>query len=446
MPTRGPYYVDKDAWVAQLVGGSTYYGNGQGTMSHFGAVPNSVSGQPAFKSRTIGEISAADVAAFLADATSVDTATINLTVGAATCMGSLASATYAFLEELTNDFSEKAVSGCNLSSGSGTGVSAVWNASDGATTANRARFSGTGLNTGDPITFDVTALMEARRVAGDTSAFRFRVIAAKTDFSGYDETNTARRQSVYTREFGTVLSRPNLTGAISIGAVAKTLTDSGTGTEGFSVSQSGTSPVLVETAAATDGFTGGPSAGWTTVIDGTGNGHAVLTIPTAGLTARAYLNSVSQLDVAMRCRVQFNKVPVGGSARFMLMARYSRSPETYYQAQMLVNGTTQTIDLIVHKTVGGVVTVLQTLSALRAFVPNTEYWLQMQCLGTSPTVINAKVWRWGDSEPGWQAQVNDSTAGLQDAGAVGIAGGLSSTVTNVPHTMLMEQFEVFAAS
>src|SRR4051812_35380940 len=168
MTARGPYYVDKDAWVAQLVGGSTQYGNGQGTLIHFGAVPNSVSGQPDFKSRGMFEISAADVAAFLADATSIDSATITLTVGASTCMGSLGGTTRAFLEEMTSGFSEKAVSGCTLSSGSGFGV---WGASDAATTTNRATFSGSGLSTGDPITFDVTAIFEARRAANDTSAF-----------------------------------------------------------------------------------------------------------------------------------------------------------------------------------------------------------------------------------------------------------------------------------
>lgn len=441
MTARGPYTADKDAWVAQLVGGTTQYGNGTGGLIHAGPVPQAGGGAD-FKSRGIFEISAADVTSFMADATSIDNATITLIVGGNSCLGSRGSTIRLFLEEMTTDFGEKSTSGdCILGSGSGGGV---WGISNNFTAANRASYSGSpGL--GASVTFDVTALFEARRAAGNiTSVFRFRVISANSALTDYDETTASRRISFYSREDATSGNRPSLSGNVTTGNVQKSTSDSIAITDAFSFTQSGTSPSTQDTITVTDTWSGGPIPGWTTAIDTSGNGHAVLYTPSVPtVAARAYLASVSQQDVTLRCRIQFDKVPLNGSAQFMLMTRYSRSPETFYQVRMVVGGSLHSISLYLDKIVAGVVIPIISAGDIRAFLAGQEYWLEMACIGVSPTTFSGKVWRFGDSEPNWILQTTDSEATLQDAGAVGMAGFVSDTVTNAPLTMMMEQLEAF---
>jgi hypothetical protein len=439
MASRGPYYADKDAWVAQLVGGSTQYGNGSGTLIHMGPVPQSGGGAD-FKSRGMFEITASDIFAFLDGASSVTSATVTLTVGVNTCLGSRGGTIRLFLEEMTSDFNENGATGCNLNSGTGAGV---WGQSNNATTTNRASYSGS-PTLGASITFDITALMEARRAASNYTVLRFRVISANSGLTDYDETTAARRISVCSREDGTAGNRPQLSGVVATGSIpVGPFAETGAGTEGFSVSQTGTAPVLAETATGTDAFTGGPIATWSTGFDADSNGRASLYLPTVNQDNYALLATGAIGDVQLRCRVKLNKVPVGGSASFMLIAR-AIDKNNHYRVRMAMGGTGHDISLILEKVVAGVVTALQTVASVRTFLADTDFWLKLQVEGASPTVLNAKVWRWGDTEPGWLLQIEDSEAALQADGDTGMAGRLSATVSNAPVTMYMDQYEGYA--
>lgn len=440
MAARGPYYADKDAWVAQLVGGSTQYGNGTGALIHIGPVPQSGGGAD-FKSRGMFEITGSDIFAFLTGASSVTSATVTLTVGANTCLGSRGGTIRLFLEEMTTDFSEKSASGdCGLSSGTGLGV---WNQSNNATSANRASYSGA-PTLGASITFDITALMEARRVASDYTVLRFRVISANSGLTDYDETTAARRISVCSREDGTAGNRPQLSGVVATGGIAVgPFAETGAGAEGFSVSQTGTAPVLAETATGADALTAGPIATWSTGFDADGNGRLSLYLPTVNQNNYAWLPDGAVGDVQLRCKVKLNKVPASGSASFMLLARVI-DKDNHYRARMMMGGTGHDISIVIEKVVAGVVTALQTVLSIRTFLADTDFWLKLQVEGASPTVLNAKVWRWGDAEPGWMLQIEDSEAALQADGDTGVGGRLSSTVSNAPVTMFMDQFEGYA--
>jgi hypothetical protein len=444
MTARGPYYSALDAWVAQLVGGSTGYGNGDQAIAHIGPAPNATPGDPAFKSRTMLEFSAADVAAMLADATAVDDCTLTVTVAGNSCIGSRGSTIRIFAEELTVSFTEKAVaSACSLSSVASTGTGG-WHRSNNATTVNRAFHSSGSHSTGDTLTFDLSAWAAARLAAEDYSAARFRLIAANADGTGYNEETDARRISIYTRETGTAADRPQLSANITIGSVPKSLTETGTAEDAFSVEQSGTEPVLAETAVGVDAFTGGPIAGWSTGYDSNDNGRVVLYIPTAGQAAYAQLPDVAEDDIELRCKFKLNKVPLNGGAQFMLFARHSRPLTTNYRARATIGGNLHDISLIIEKMVDGSLTTLQFIGNIRTFLAGVEYWLKLKLEGSSPTTINAKIWRAGEDEPGWILQAQDSEAALQDAGAVGIGGFVTSTVTNVPITFEMDHLEGYA--
>lgn len=451
MTARGPYYASLDAWVAQPIGSTAQYGNGNQRLMHVGAVPSSVPTDPDFKSRGLVEFSAADIAAMLADATGLDDCTLTVTVGSNECMGSRGGSIRLLCEEMTTAFAEKAVGTlCFLGSGSGAGV---WGISNSVTAVNRAFHSSGAHSTGDTLTFDLSAWAAARLAASDFSAARFRLIAANNDGSGYDEANAARRIALCTREDGTSANIPQLSAHITIGTVSKTFAETGHGTDAFSVDQSGTAPSFAEVGTATDAFSAGPAGNWSTGFDADGNGRALLYIPTPATERFAALLAVDVQDIQLRYKGQLDKVPVAGSATFYLIARAMPSGGigtdnavvgNHYRARMTMGGNLQDISITLEKVVDGAVTALQYVSDIRAFVAQSDYWLQLQVEGVNPTVLNAKLWRWGEEEPGWMLNVEDSEPTLQAAGAVGIGGRVSSTVTNAPITLRFDQLEGFA--
>jgi hypothetical protein len=65
--------------------------------------------------------------------------------------------------------------------------------------------------------------------------------------------------------------------------------------------------------------------------------------------------------------------------------------------------------------------------------------VRVQAAGTNPTTLRAKVWKSGSPEPAsWQRSVTDTTAALQTAGGIGIDMYLSSTATNAPVTLTLD--------
>jgi hypothetical protein len=61
--------------------------------------------------------------------------------------------------------------------------------------------------------------------------------------------------------------------------------------------------------------------------------------------------------------------------------------------------------------------------------PGTALRLRVRVTGTSPTTIQVKVWRADQAEPGaWSFTTTDATAGLQQAGTVGVRASSTETV------------------
>lgn len=435
MTARGPYYVNKDSWLSQLVGGTKQYGNGTGGLVMIGPYPNAVSGNPDIKSRGVFEISAADVAAALADLTSVDTATITLTVGPNTC-GSRGSTIRLLLEEMTTDFGLKSASGdCGFSSGTGNNV---WGISNNITIANRAFHSSGSHSTGDTLDFDITDMLEARRAAADYSALRFRIIAANSGGTGYDETTTARKIAVYSSRNATLTNHAKLNLTGTIGSVSKSMAETGTGADDFSISQSGTTPLMAELGAGEDAFAVSEAAAWETVLPGEDQGYGAVTVPSSDYTALALLSSVSEEDVLLHVRFQADKIPDEGEYQFGLCLRAIDSAN-YYRITVTCNPQ-QSAGLQIAKVVAGVETIIGELSDQRTLIADVDFWLQAQITGVSPTAIVAKFWRSGDTEPGWDLAVQDSEAVLQDAGTVGLTA-ITAAVTNAPVTFRFDDLE-----
>lgn len=59
--------------------------------------------------------------------------------------------------------------------------------------------------------------------------------------------------------------------------------------------------------------------------------------------------------------------------------------------------------------------------------------------GVSPTTIRAKAWAAGASEPSaWTVSSTDSTGALQAPGGIGVLTYLSSSATNAPITLSVD--------
>ncbi|MBA3527796.1 MAG: hypothetical protein H0T91_00480 [Propionibacteriaceae bacterium] len=85
-----------------------------------------------------------------------------------------------------------------------------------------------------------------------------------------------------------------------------------------------------------------------------------------------------------------------------------------------------------------------TISGLTHAVGDTLN-LRLQVVGASPTTIRAKVWKSGTAEPAdWQRSVTDSTAGQQTSGSIGVSAYLSSSATNSPVTLKIDELTVTA--
>jgi hypothetical protein len=83
----------------------------------------------------------------------------------------------------------------------------------------------------------------------------------------------------------------------------------------------------------------------------------------------------------------------------------------------------------------GVATILRG----RVVVPNLTYAageairVRIETTGTSPTTLRARAWAAASAEPAdWLVSTTDTTAGMQVPGAIGINSYYSSTATNAP--------------
>ena len=449
--------ITKDAWLLQGIGGTAKYGNGTGSLVHVGRVPSG-SSDPDWKSRGIFEVPLRTEAndGILDGLSSISAATIEFTVGGNACLvGGRGLYFYAFLEEVTSDFIEKVPPfdpDCSFGSGTGAGV---WG-TDTAIVTNRAFASYSGLSGGDKVSWDVAAMIAAKLADPSATVLRFRVIFANSAGTVYDESAGAPRATgFHTREDTTSSERPVLKVTGSTGAVTKTDTDA------ILIADTGDKTITgTTTPAGTDSITitdaliyAGPAASWSTTFNADGNGYGQVYLPRGatsladvlsgiGETA-ALLLDISESDVIVTARFWIDKVPVTAAANFNLIAR-AADKDHWYCCSAEASGHGMSVSLQYKGGTPPSIHGLAFLLDLRPIQIGTVYWLKFLVQGSSPTVLAGKLWRDGESEPGaYQITVNDSTDGLQVAGAVGLGANMYD-VSNKPITFTFDDFSVVA--
>jgi hypothetical protein len=147
----------------------------------------------------------------------------------------------------------------------------------------------------------------------------------------------------------------------------------------------------------------------------------------------AVLGTVLARDVDISFRVAADKVSVGG-AQFVygIARRVNASNDYLIKVRMPTSGGVYLQGI-------AVVDNVQTTLGSEFLVPGLAHTaggfirIRAQVTGSSPTTIRIRAWADGNAEPAnWQYSVTNSAAGLQVAGAVGVATYLASTATNGP--------------
>ncbi|MGC5172288.1 PKD domain-containing protein [Microbacterium sp. DT81.1] len=183
---------------------------------------------------------------------------------------------------------------------------------------------------------------------------------------------------------------------------------------------------------------GGPwtvnSAAKTSVSSGAGRFSA-----TAGSTLTATLAQVASSDVDVQAVVSFDKLP-NQYLNFLVNTRVIGS--AVYGARVRLNANGSAVLQLMRD---GTALAGGALAGLTVPAQQAKLHIRTQATATSPTTLRAKVWLDGSPEPAaWQAVATDSTSALQGTGALGLGAYVSSSTTNGPVTVSVEDIVVNA--
>lgn len=154
----------------------------------------------------------------------------------------------------------------------------------------------------------------------------------------------------------------------------------------------------------------------------------------AGTTRTGYLASTPSNDTDLRTTLSIDKAATGGGLYLDVLGRRI-NPTNDYRARVRFNSN-GTVVLSLAALRGS--STVQTLSAAvtvpgLTYTPGQTLELRYQVTGTNPTTMRARVWPTGQTEPtSWMVTTTDTTAAIQAPGAVGLQPYLSSTATNGP--------------
>lgn len=214
-----------------------------------------------------------------------------------------------------------------------------------------------------------------------------------------------------------------------------------------------TKDVTVTAVSAADAFERTVASGWGTADVGGawttpssamfavsgGSGKATIA---ASKSPQIYLSATTATDQEVTADISVDRAATGGGTYLSLVGRGASNEGYRGKARIMPDGTVQ---VSLTKVVAGTETTLASGTSLPAgtFAAGDTLKFRMLVSGTSPTTVRFKVWDSANAEPGsWQVSVTDSTAELQKAGSVGFVPFLSSTATNGPVVISVDNVRV----
>lgn len=151
----------------------------------------------------------------------------------------------------------------------------------------------------------------------------------------------------------------------------------------------------------------------------------------------AYLNGVSGRDVDLVTSFRYDKPATGGGTYLSLVGR--RIGTSDYRVKLQTRGTNTSLYLV--RTIAGAETVLASTALAGVVVsPTDQLNLRLQLEGTGTTTVRGKFWRGATEPAAYTLTASDSTAALQNPGAVGLANYLAGSATNAPITAEFADF------
>lgn len=236
--------------------------------------------------------------------------------------------------------------------------------------------------------------------------------------------------------------------------VTLTVTDDRGATDTVSSGVTATAPATTVYASdqfsrtVSGGFGAAPTGGsWTlstTASNYNVSGGWGLIRTAAGSNLAASLTGVSAPSVDLLMVFALDRQPTGSGVYVRAVGRQTAAG-AYNTVARVTNTGAVTLELK-RAFPGGEASLLApaVISGLTHAVGDT-FNLRVQVVGVSPTVIRAKIWKAGAAEPSaWQRTVTDSTAGLQASGSVGLSSYLSSSATNGPITLRVDEVTAVA--
>lgn len=204
------------------------------------------------------------------------------------------------------------------------------------------------------------------------------------------------------------------------------------------------------TPSAWDAFTRTTASGWGTSTSGqawTTSGGSAADYSTNGSLGVHSMTSVNvsrytlltapAADLDLHIDGSTPVLATGGPQYLHLVARY-QDPNNTYSARLGFT-TTQTLELVIQRRVGGTQTDLATVTVPGKHTAAAFYTLRFQLEGSD---LRAKAWPLGVAEPeSWHVTVTDTS--LTAAGSVGARTVLSSANTNtLPVAVSYDNFEI----
>lgn len=243
-------------------------------------------------------------------------------------------------------------------------------------------------------------------------------------------------------------------------AGAGTFTVALTVTDNEGASDTATWPLTVTTGEsqplASDAFARTVATGWgradvggswsvsssarTSVSSGTGQ----LLMSTPGSTTWARLLDVSTLSADLLLSMTVDKPQVSSGTYATVVGRAVPGAGEYRAKFRLKAAGVVQVSLDRSNATGAETSVKQTVTVPGVTLLAGEMMrVRMQVTGTNPTQIRVKAWPSGGTEPStWALSATDATAALQAPGGIGAMAYLSTSATNAPVTLLVDDLVV----
>jgi outer membrane biosynthesis protein TonB len=169
-----------------------------------------------------------------------------------------------------------------------------------------------------------------------------------------------------------------------------------------------------------------------------GGGVGVMRVPAGESRGGLLSPDVASLDAALTFSI--DRRPVGGNAYVYITARRGAGAE--YRAHLRV-GPKGSLFLSITRVLASELKLGPEVKVPFTVAPGQRIRARIRVDGASPARLRLRAWVAGSGEPtGWTIDTTDSAARLQGSGAVGVRAYVSSSVTNGPIEVSVDDYVV----